>query len=127
MSETGKTLLAVIVFMAHGKLTELYRELGFEVTATWDERKAVALVRKLKPDVIVADFYFQSDFRDRLSNLESVLAAAQPLSDTRILLFHDPQDAAVLERVRTRMRIDAALPTPAAPAAIRSLLEAWRD
>ena len=82
-----KTLLAVIEFIAHGRLPGLYKELGFEVATEWRVRKAVSLVRKMKPDVIVADFYFQSDFRDRLSNLESLLAAAQPLKETRILVL----------------------------------------
>lgn len=125
MSEPPKKLLAIIVFMAHTKLPEFYRTLGFEVTTTWDTRKAVALVRKLKPDVIIADFYFQSDFRDRLSNLESVLAAAQPLKDTRTLVFYEPHDAAALEKVRARMRIDAALPTPTSQDAIAGIIEAW--
>lgn len=125
MSGPSKKLLAVIVFMAHAKLPELYRSLGFDVTVTWDARKAVALVRKIKPDVIVADFYFQADFRDRLSNLESILAAAQPLKETRILVFHDPQDLSPLERVRARMRIDAALVIPATLTAIRTVLEPW--
>ena len=111
--------------MANGKLPQLYKSLGFDVTTTWDARKAVALVRKLKPDVIVADFYFQSDFRDRLSNLESVLAAAQPLRDTRVLVFYDPSDALALERVRARMNIDRALPMPASDEAIRAVLSAW--
>lgn len=127
MAEPPKTLLAIIVFMAHAKLPEWYRSLGFTVTATWDARKAVALVRKLKPDIIVADFYFQSDFRDRLSNLESVLAAAQPLKDTRVLVFYDPHDTPALDRVRARMRIDVALATPVSQEAIGAVLEAWAD
>lgn len=125
VSEPAKKLLAVIVFMANAKLPQLYKNLGFDVTTTWDPRKAVALVRKVKPDVIVADFYFQSDFRDRLSNLESVLAAAQPLTDTRVLVFYEPADAPALERVRQRMNIDQALPMPVSNDAIRSVLGAW--
>lgn len=125
MSAVPKKLLAVMVFMANAKLTDLYRSVGFDVTTTWDARKAVALVRKLKPDVIVADFYFQSDFRDRLSNLESVLAAAQPLKDTRVLIFYEPDDMPALQRVRARMRIDAALPMPASEEAIRAVVGGW--
>lgn len=111
--------------MANAKLPQLYKRLGFDVTTTWDARKAVALIRKVKPDVIVADFYFQADFRDRLSNLESVLAAAQPLRDTRMLVFYEPADAPALERLRQRMNIDQALPMPASDDAIRSVLDAW--
>lgn len=114
-----------MVFMANAKLADFYRRVGFDVTTTWDARKAVALVRKLKPAVIVADFYFQSDFRDRLSNLESVLAAAQPLKGTRVLVFFEPGDAPALARVRARMNIDAALPMPASEEAIGAVLSVW--
>lgn len=121
-----KKLLSVIEFIANAKLPDLYQQLGFEVTVEWRVRKAVALVRKLKPDVIVADFYFQQDFRDRLSNLESLLAAAQPLKECSILVFYEPHDAHALERVRQRMRIDAALPMPASDEAIKTVLNGWR-
>ncbi len=126
MTAQPKTLLAVIEFISHGRLPELYKQLGFDVTAEWRARKAISLVRKLKPDVIVADFYFQSDFRDRLSNLESLLAAAQPLRDTRILVFYESQDEPALIRVRERMRIDMALPMPVSDEAIRAVLSGWR-
>ena len=91
----------------------------------WQVRKAVSLVRKLKPDVIVADFYFQSDFRDRLSNLESLLAATQLLNDFRVLVFYEPQNEHVLERVRERMHIDTALAMPASEQAIKAVLQDW--
>lgn len=126
MTDRPKKLLAFIEFVDHAKLPGLYKSLGFEVTTEWQARKAVALVRKLKPEVIVADFYSQTDFRDRLSNLESLLAAAQPLADTRILVFYDPHNEAALIRVRQRMRIDAALPMPVREEALRAVLDEWR-
>lgn len=126
MTTQPPKLLAVIEFFNHGKLPALYQELGFEVAVEGRVRKAVALVRKMKPDVIVADFYFQSDFRDRLSNLESLLAVAQPLKETRILVLYEPQDAHALDRVRQRMRIDAALPMPVSDGALKAVLNGWR-
>ena len=126
MTPHPKKLLAMIEFVAHARLPGLYQALGFEVSAEWQIRKAIALVRKIKPDVIVADFYFQSNFRDRLSNLEPLLAAAQPLKDTRILIFYEPQDEPALDRVRQRMRIDAALPTPVSDETIKAMLNGWR-
>jgi DNA-binding NarL/FixJ family response regulator len=120
-----KKLLTLIEFMSHTKLPALYKQLGFDVTTEWQARKAVSLVRKLKPDVIVADFYFQADFRDRLSNLESVLAAAQPLPDTKILVLYEPQSQAALDKVRARYRIDAALAVPAKEEEMKAALAAW--
>lgn len=120
-----KSLLAVIELMDHARLPTLYQQIGFEVTTEWSVRKAVAALRKLKPDVIVADFYFQSDFRDRLSNLESLLATAQPLAGTRILVLYEAKNRPALDRVRERMRIDAAITTPVDEAEMRRLLEGW--
>lgn len=120
-----KSLLAVIELMDHARLPTLYQQIGFEVTTEWSVRKAVSALRKLKPDVIVADFYFQSDFRDRLSNLESLLATAQPLAGTRILVLYEAKNQPALERVRERMRIDAAITTPVNEAEMRRLLEDW--
>lgn len=125
MSATNKKLLAVIEFIEHSQYPAIYKALGFDVTIEWKVRKAVSLVRTTEPDVIVADFYFQSDFRDRLSNLESLLAASQLHKNIRTLVFYEPQNESVLDRVRQRMRIDAALPMPVSEQAIRSLLQEW--
>jgi hypothetical protein len=125
MSTSPKKLLSVIEFIEHAQYPAIYKALGFDVTTEWQVRKAVSLIRKIKPDVIVADFYFQSDFRDRLSNLESLLAASQLLTDFRVLVFYEPANEHALARVRERMRIDAALPMPASEEAIRSVLQDW--
>ncbi len=125
MSATPRKLLSVIEFIEHAQYPAIYKEMGFDVSTEWQVRKAVSLVRKIKPDVIVADFYFQSDFRDRLSNLESLLAATQLLKDFRVLVFYEPANEHALARVRERMRIDAALPMPATDEAIRAVLREW--
>lgn len=83
------------------------------------------MVRTFKPSVIVADFHFQSDFRDRLSNLESVLAAAQTMPDTRIAVLFESRDEAALQRVRQRSRIDAGFVMPVDVAALEALLSQW--
>lgn len=121
----AKRLLALVEFMGHARLPALYRALGFEVIVEFSARKAVSQVRRWQPQVIAADFYFQADFRDRLSNLESVLAAAQPLAETRILVFFEPASREALARVSARMRIDAAMPTPVDDAGLRALLTGW--
>lgn len=125
MTIAAKKLLSVIEFIEHSPYPAIYKSMGFDVTTEWQVRKAVSLIRKIKPDVIVADFYFQSDFRDRLSNLESLLAATQLLTDFRVLVFYEPENEHALARVRERMQIDAALAMPATERAIRDVLQAW--
>ncbi len=122
---TPPTLLMLNAFIGTGNYKKLYQEIGYTVVAEWSERKAISLVRKSPPAVIVADFYHQSDFRDRLSNLESVLAAVQSAPNTRILVFYEPAHQVVLDTVSSRLRIDAALSFPVQETLLRNTLEAW--
>jgi DNA-binding NarL/FixJ family response regulator len=119
------TLLVVNAFIDTAGYKKLYQELGYTVASEWSERKAISLVRKSPPDVIVADFYHQTDFRDRLSNLESLLAAVQRTPRTRILVLYETAHQTALDRVSARLRIDAALPLPVQESALRSTLQAW--
>lgn len=118
-------LLVVNAFISTAAYKALYQELGYAVVSEWSERKAISLLRKSPPAVIVADFYHQTDFRDRLSNLESLLASAQTLPETRILVFYEPAHQAALDTVRTRLRIDEALPMPVQEDRLRATLLTW--
>lgn len=118
-------LLMVNAFIGTAGYKKLYQEIGFTVVAEWSERKAISHVSKSPPAVIVADFYHQSDFRDRLSNLESLLATAQRTDTTRILVFYEPAHQDALDTVRQRLRIDAALALPADEAVLRATLTPW--
>ncbi|MHB1143503.1 MAG: hypothetical protein ACYCZS_01230 [Thiobacillus sp.] len=120
-------LLMVNAFIGTAGYKKLYQELGYSVVTEWSERKAISLVRKSPPAVIVADFYHQTDFRDRLSNLESLLAAAQSAPDTRILVFYEAAHQSVLDTVSARLRIDAALVLPVEEDRLRATLLAWRE
>lgn len=115
----------VNAFIGSAGYKKLYQELGYTVVAEWSERKAISLIRKTPPDVIVADFYHQSDFRDRLSNLESLLATAQASPKTKILVFYEAAHQDVLEKVGARLRIDAALCLPVQEAQLRATLQDW--
>ncbi|MBU1224402.1 MAG: hypothetical protein KKA22_15635 [Gammaproteobacteria bacterium] len=121
------SLLMVNAFIGTAGYKKLYQELGFAVVAEWSERKAISLVRKTPPAVIVADFYHQTDFRDRLSNLESLLATAQSAPGTRILVFYEPAHQAALDKVRQRLRIDVALALPVDEVVLRATLTPWLE
>ncbi len=119
------SLLMVNAFIGTAGYKKLYQEVGYAVTTEWSERKAISLVRKIAPAVIVADFYHQSDFRDRLSNLESLLAAVQSQPSSRILVFYEAAHHAVLDKVRARLRIDAAFALPVEEDRLRETLRSW--
>ena len=127
MTNTSKKLLAVVEFLEHAKLSARYQQLGYSVSTECQVRKAIAALRKTPPDVIVADFYAQPDFRDRVSNLESLLAAAQAMLQVKILVLYEPPNQTALERVRSRLRIDAALVMPVQEAELMAVLQGWLD
>ncbi len=122
MVEPAPLLLNVIELLGYPNLRPLYERLGYRVRTEFAVRKAIGFMRKEKPAVIAADFYFQPDFRDRVSNLESLLAAAQPHLDIRVVVFYEGHHAHALERLRQRFRIDAACSLPADTGELASLL-----
>lgn len=124
---SAPSLLMVNAFIGTASYKKLYQELGYTVVTEWSERKAISLVRKTPPAVIVADFYHQTDFRDRLSNLESLLATAQSAPGTRILVFYEPAHQAALDKVSARLRIDAALTLPVQEEPLRGILKNWLE
>jgi len=126
MAEPAPLLLNVIELLGYPNLRPLYERLGFRVHSEFSVRKAISFLRKEKPAVIVADFYFQPDFRDRVSNLESLLAAAQSKNPTRVLVLYESAHAHALERLRQRFHIDAALTLPAREEEIGVLLDSRR-
>ena len=81
----------IIELGGYPNFTPLYQELGYEVVIATRMRKALAILKKCQPDVIVTEFNFQSDFRDRTSSLESLLAVVQRLPATRVIVFYEKE------------------------------------
>jgi hypothetical protein len=115
-------LLAIIELGAYPNFAPLYEQAGYTVTIERSMRKALPQVRKLKPAVIVAEFNFQSDFRDRTSSLESLLAVVQTFPQTKVIVFYDAEQTHQYERLRTRFPIHAALTYPIDPAKLELAL-----
>lgn len=126
MTEQTPLLLNVIELLGYPNLRSLYERLGYRVHTEFAVRKAISFLRKEKPAVIVADFYFQPDFRDRVSNLESLLAAAQSHKEVKVLVLYEAAHEHALERLRQRFRIDAAMRLPVKEADLAELFQGWR-
>ena len=124
VSKPAKLLLSIVELGGYPDFAPLYRELGYEVAVETRMRKAIGFLKKRKPDVIVAEFNFQSDFRDRSSNLESILAVVQRLPDIRVLVFYEKEFSPQFEKLRARLPVHQALAFPVDKSALRnSLLE----
>jgi hypothetical protein len=84
-------LLSIVEMGGYPDFSSLYRRAGFEVLVENRMRKAMSTIKKVRPRVIVAEFNFQSDFRDRTSSLESMLSVVERLPDTRVIVFYDKE------------------------------------
>lgn len=119
-------LVNVIELLGYPNLRPLYERMGYRVLTEFAVRKAIALMRKERPAVIVADFYSQPDFRDRVSNLESLLAAAQSHKGVKVVVLFETPHAHALVRLQERFRIDAALTLPVQQKELEELLAGWK-
>ena len=70
-------LLSIIELGGYPNFMPLYQSMGFQVDVMSSQRKARTYLKKTTPDVVVAEYNFQSDFRDRTSNLETLVAVLQ--------------------------------------------------
>ena len=91
MTGSKVILLSIIELGGYPDFSALYRDQGYEVISTDSVRKAVKLIRKHRPAVIVAEFNFQSDFRDRTCSLETVFSSLQGVVDARVIVFYEKE------------------------------------
>ena len=110
---TRATLLFVVEQGGYPLFTSELEHAGYDVVVVRSVRKALSVLKTCSPDIIVAEFYHVSQFRDRVSNLESLLARVQSGSPrTRVIVLLDREDGAYLDRVRARYAIFNALYYP---------------
>ena len=92
-------LLSIVEIGGYANFTALYRQKGFEVEQVSSMRKATQLLKKIQPAVVVAEFNFQSDFRDRTSSLETLMATVQRIPDCKVVVFYEKEQRPQLERL----------------------------
>lgn len=107
-----RTLLSIVELGGYPDFGSLYARAGFTVERATSMRKAVAMLKTLRPAVVVAEFNFQSDFRDRTSSLETLLAVLQRLPETRLIVFYEKEYRHQLQRVSDRFALHATFPYP---------------
>jgi hypothetical protein len=119
---TRSLLLSIVELGGYPNFASLYEELGYAVAVEYSMRRAIGFLKKSKPAVIVAEFNFQSDFRDRTSSLESLLAVVQRLPETRVIVFYDREYLPQFEKLRARLPVYAAIAFPVDERELRSCL-----
>jgi hypothetical protein len=116
-------LLSIVEIGGYPDFTQLYESFGYRVVKTETVRKAVKLIRQHKPAVMVAEFNFQSDFRDRTSSLETLLSSTQGVTDASMIVFYEQEFAPQYQRFLHSFDVDASLTFPVDEAQLRTALE----
>lgn len=117
------TLLSITELGGYPDFTSLYQRCGYEVVKTDSIRKAVKLIRQHKPGVMVAEFNFQSDFRDRTSSLETLLSSSQGIVDSKMIVFYEKEYELQYQRFLQSFTVSASLTFPIDEAELQLALE----
>ena len=112
MPEVSKRLLSIVEQGGYPLYDSIYQQAGYQVTMVQSMRKAVAAIKKQVPDVIVAEFNYQSDFRDRTSSLETLLASIQKYPETRVVVFYDRENTEKLNKLLSSATVHSTLAYP---------------
>jgi hypothetical protein len=120
-------LLSIVEQGGYPDFGPLYKECGYEVTVAKTMRKALGFLKKQQPAVIVAEFNFQSDFRDRTSSLESLLAVVQRMPGTNVIVFYDKEYLPQFDKLRARLPVYAALAFPIERAELENSMRSLSD
>lgn len=119
----AKDLLAVIELGGYPSFAPLYESLGFSVHVESSVRNAIRKLKQLQPLVIVAEFNFQSDFRDRTSSLESLMSVVQRMPTCQVIVFYEQEFAHQLQRLTSQHPVFATLAFPIDEAALKQALQ----
>ena len=114
--KNNKILLGITELGGYPNFQHLYQAAGFDFESVTSMRKAVRSLKQRKPDVIVAEFNFQSDFRDRTSSLETLMAAVQQtvqqMEDIKVIVFYEKEYEHQFDKLRARFKFHAELAYP---------------
>lgn len=119
---TPPHLLAIVELGGYPNLTGLYRRLGFAAEVVASQRKAQLALKRQIPAVIVAEYNFQSDFRDRTSNLETLMALLQRHPQVKVICFYQPEHREKLAGMQARFSLFETIPFPVDPARVEAAL-----
>ena len=123
MSSDSPLLVQVVELGGYPNFIPLYQRLGYRVETVNTGRKAISTLKKLCPEVVVTEFNYQFDFRDRTSHLESILAVLQQQPTVKVVVFYDKAEQAQLDQVAGRFPGFIAMSYPIDEAELEAALQ----
>jgi hypothetical protein len=121
--ENKPFLLAITELGGYPDFRELYEKCGFQVDAVNSMRKALRSLKQNKHVIVVAEFNFQSDFRDRTSSLETLMAVIQQMNEVKVIIFYEKEYRHQFEKLRARFSFHAELAYPIDAEALKKALQ----
>ena len=118
-----RTLLALTELGGYPDFSSLYKGCGFQVDTVDSMRKALRHLKKAQYNIIVAEFNFQSDFRDRTSNLETLMAVVQQTNDVKLIIFYEKEYQHQFDKLRARFSFHAELAYPIDAEQLKAAIE----
>ena len=115
-------LLAISEMGGYPNFSPLYESLGYEVVAESKMRKVLKLLKKRIPAVVVAEFNYQSDFRDRTSSLESLLAIIQRHPKVKVIIFYDKEHEGQLVKLQEQYVMSKTIAFPIEEAVLKQAI-----
>ena len=95
-----KNLLSILPYANNPSFDAIYKKLGLKVTAANTLRKALSLVKKISPDIVVAEFIYAPTYGSQLSNFESLFAAAQSYANhAHFIALTHPDDLQHIKKI----------------------------
>lgn len=96
-------ILFVIEFGGFPLKLDALKAEGHEVEFLTSMRKAISLLKKMQPDLLIAEFNYTSQFRDRDSNLDTILTQIVSRSPhTQVIAFVEEEQKQHFERLQAR-------------------------
>ncbi len=109
-------LFSIVESPGHPRLSDLYRDLGIEELRLPSQRKAVQALKRGRPDLVVAEFFygFGNNYAGaNLSNLDVFLASLQKYAPAaRVIVLVDKAQRPHVDRLAERFPLHAILAQP---------------
>ncbi|MGB5640806.1 MAG: hypothetical protein WBM59_01870 [Sedimenticolaceae bacterium] len=120
-------LYDIIESPAHPDLSGLSAELGFERMAFRTQRKAMSSLKRLPPDVVVADFFYgygNNYAGANVSNLDVLLRSLQRFAPSaRVVILADRHEIEHVPKLSALFELHAMVAVPASRAALEAALK----
>ena len=112
MSGLNKSILIIMERGGYPNFSTIFNKAGYQVTIESTMRKALSQLKKNTPNIVIAEFNFQTDFRDRSSSLESLMATLQRFPSVKVIVFYEKEYVTHFNRLRERYDFQCALDFP---------------